>query len=126
MVAAFWSPNDKKLAYFKPVLIDPSTGKPPTSDSSSQVLVLVLYILDVNSGESKELFQFQPTNQLAAILPYFDQYHQSSTFWSPDSNNLVLSFITQDGTPSIAIAAASGQLQPRILDQGYIAFWSWK
>ena len=124
--AMFWSPNSKKLAYFKPVLIDPSTGELATSDSTSQILVLVLYVLDVNSGESKELFQFQPTNQFASLLPYFDQYHQSATIWSPDNNNLVLSFLTTDGAPGIAVVAASGQLEPRILDQGYIAFWSWK
>jgi len=126
VTAVFWSPNSKKLAYFKPVLIDPSTGELATSESTSQALVLVLFMLDVNSGESKELFQFQPTNQFASLLPYFDQYHQSVTIWSPDSTNLVLSFLTTDGAPGIAIVAASGQLQPRLLDQGYIAFWSWK
>jgi len=126
VVAAFWSPNSKKLAYFKPILVDPNTGETATSDTSSPVLVLELHVLDVNSAESKEVFKFQPTNQFASILPYFDQYHQSTTIWSPDNNNLVLSLFTNDGTPGIAIIAASGQLEPRLLDTGYIAFWSWK
>ncbi len=126
VIAVFWSPNSKKLAYFKPVLIDPSTGEPATSESTSQVLVLQLFMLDVIKAESRQLFQFQPTNQFSSLLPYFDQYHQSITIWSPDNNNLVLSFITSDGSPGIAIVAASGQLQPRLLDKGYIAFWSWK
>jgi len=80
----------------------------------------------VNSAQSKQVLKFQPTNQFAAILPYFDQYHQSATIWSPDNNNLVIPLFASDGNPSIAIVAASGQLDPRVLDKGYIAFWSWK
>ncbi|HET8564308.1 MAG TPA: hypothetical protein VFM35_10590, partial [Candidatus Binatia bacterium] len=67
-----------------------------------------------------------PTSQFVSILPYFDQYHQSTTIWSPDSNNLVLSFTDSNNSPGIAVAAASGQLEPRMLAQGYLAFWSWK
>jgi hypothetical protein len=87
-------------------------------------LALQLNVLDVKSGQSKELFTFQPTEQFAAMLPYFDQYSQSTTIWSPDNNNLVLSFVASDGTPGIAVVAASGQLEPRILVPGYLAFWS--
>lgn len=116
--AFFWSPNSRKLAYFKPRLVE--------GESSDQLLLLELHMLDVTSGESKQLFTFQPSNQFSSILPYFDQYHQSATIWSPDSNNLVLSFVDADGNPGIAIVAASGQLEPRLLTQGYLAFWSWK
>ena len=126
VIAAFWSPNNRKLAYFKPLLIDPATGEPARPDTENPSLYFVLYMLDVINAESKQLFQFQPTNPFASVIPYFDQYHQSTTIWSPDNNNLVLSFLAEDGAPSIAIVAASGQLQPRLLDQGYIAFWSWK
>jgi len=117
--AFFWSPDSKKLAYFKPRLAE-------GSDSSEQILLLEMHMLDIASGESKQLFTFQPTNQFSAVMPYFDQYHQSATIWSPDSNNLVLSFIDQEGNPGIAVVAASGQLEPRLLAQGYVAFWSWK
>lgn len=126
VVAAFWSPDSKKLAYFKPILVDPNTGETATSDTASPVLIFELHVLDVISGESKQVLKFQGTNQFASILPYYDQYHQSATIWSPDSNNLVLSLFTSDGTPGIAIVAASGQLEPRLLDKGYLAFWSWK
>lgn len=126
VIAVFWSPNSRKLAYFKPLLIDPETGEPATSQTQSPVFLLELHVLDVISGESKEITKFRPTNPFANILPYFDQYHQSVTIWSPDNNNLVLSLILSDGSPGIAIIAASGQLEPRLLDQGFIAFWSWK
>jgi hypothetical protein len=83
-------------------------------------------VLDVTSRESRELFTYRPTQQFLSILPYFDQYHQSVTIWSPDNNNLVLSFLDNSGNPGIAVVAASGKLEPRLLAQGYLAFWSWK
>jgi Periplasmic component of the Tol biopolymer transport system len=128
VIAFFWSPNDRRLAYFVPRLSAASGSSSGQSDSTAeaqdQQLLLTLKMLNVDTGESNELFTFQPTDQFASILPYFDQYHQSATIWSPDNNNLVLSFIGNDGTPGIAIVAASGQMQPRVMTQGYLAFWS--
>lgn len=116
--AFFWSPDSRKLAYFKPVQATDASGE--------QVFVLQLNMLDVVSAESKELFPFAPTNQFLSTLSYFDQYHQSATIWSPDSNNLLLAFLDPNGNPGIAIVAASGQLEPRLLAEGFIGFWSWK
>lgn len=125
--AFFWSPNSRKLAYFKPFVTNSSAeGGTDATGQQQQVLLLQLNILDTISGESHELFTFRPSNQFAAILPYFDQYHQSATIWSPDNNNLVLSFMDSSGNPGIAVAAVSGQLEPRLLAEGYLAFWSWK
>ncbi|HSJ89184.1 MAG TPA: hypothetical protein VK909_18375 [Anaerolineales bacterium] len=128
--AFFWSPNDQKIAYFVPKLLSGSSSSGGSTDSATQnqqqQLLLQLKMLDINSGKSKELYTFPPTDQFAAIIPYFDQYHQSATIWSPDSNNIVLSFLGQDGAPGIAVVAASGQLEPRVVAQGYLAFWSWK
>lgn len=118
--AFFWSPDSRNLAYFKPFLV--ASEESPDDPS----LVLELHMLDTVTAESKLLFTFRPTSQFSAVLPYFDQYHQSTTIWSPDSNNLVLSFVSQEGSPGIAVVAASGQLEPRIISQGLIAFWSWK
>jgi Tol biopolymer transport system component len=127
--AFFWSPNDKKIAYFIPMIADgtsSSSGQDDPNAQEQQQLLVQLKVVDVDTGESKELYTFPPTDQFAAILPYFDQYHRSATIWSPDSNNLVLSFLTGDGEPGIAVAAASGQLEPRVITQGYVAFWSWE
>lgn len=125
--AFFWSPNSRKLAYFKPFITNNAAESGADSSvQGQQVLLLQLNMLDVISGESRELFTFRPTSQFAAILPYFDQYHQSATIWSPDSNNLVLSFTDTENNPGIAVVAASGQLEPRLLAAGHLAFWSWK
>ena len=122
VIAFFWSPNGKKIAYFVPFLNQPQEG----SSQSNGQLFLQINMLDVETGESKELFSYRPSEQFTSILPYFDQYHQSNTIWSPDNNNLVLSFLDADGNPGIAIVAASGQLEPRLLAEGSLAFWSWK
>ncbi|HXD11038.1 MAG TPA: hypothetical protein VN653_13315, partial [Anaerolineales bacterium] len=130
VIAFFWSPNGEKVAYFIPFLTNDSGSGSSTggnnSGTTAQRLVLQLNMLDVQTGESQELFTYQPTEQFRSILPYFDQYHQSNTIWSPDNNNLVLSFLDKDGKPGIAIVAASGKLEPRLLAPGYLAFWSWK
>ncbi|HMR98290.1 MAG TPA: hypothetical protein PKK96_05950 [Anaerolineales bacterium] len=118
VLAFFWSPNSRQLAYFKPLQVTDSSG--------GQLSALQLNMLDAVSGESKELFPFAPTNIFSNTLQYFDQYHQSATIWSPDSNNLLLPFVSPNGTPGIAVVAASGQLEPRLLAEGFIGFWSWK
>ena len=121
IVAFFWSPSGEQLAYF----ILRQAQAEGTEQSAQQVLLVELHVLDVTSGESSELFTYRPTQQFLGILPYFDQYHQSATIWSPDNNNLVLSFLGEYG-PGIAVVAASGNLEPRFLTQGYLAFWSWE
>ena len=127
VLAFFWSPNGKKLAYFVPVLVDGSgSGSQSDSGQAANQFLLQLNMLDIATNETHELFTYQPTDQFLSILPYFDQYNQSVTIWSPDNNNLVLSFLDAEGTPGIAIAAASGQMQPRLLTNGYVAYWSWK
>jgi len=125
IVAFFWSPNGREIAYFILVPITSNSASGSTTTQQQQQYALQLNILDVTSGDSREIFTYRPTDQFLNILPYFDQYHQSATIWSPDNNNLVLSFLDGDGNPGIAIVAASGNLEPRLLAPGFIAFWSW-
>jgi hypothetical protein len=124
IAAFFWSPSGEEIAYY--VLVPTNEGGSESADTTAPTLALQLNVLDVPTGESRSLFTYLPTNQFLSILPYFDQYHQSATIWSPDNNNLVLSFLDGEGNPGIAIVAASGQLEPRLLAGGYLAFWSWK
>jgi dipeptidyl aminopeptidase/acylaminoacyl peptidase len=124
--AFFWAPNSEKLAYFVPFLSSSAPQGGDNGSSTTQSIVLQLNILDVKSGENHELFKFVPTQELLGVLAYFDQYHQSNTIWSPDNNNLVLSFLDGQGQPGIAVVAASGQLEPRLLAPGVLAFWSWQ
>ena len=122
IIAFFWSPSGEEIAYFVLLQIPPEGG---SSGEATPQFGLVLHVLDVASGESREIVTYRPTQQFLSILPYFDQYHQSATIWSPDNNNLVLSFLGESG-PGIAVVAASGNLEPRFLAQAFIAFWSWE
>ena len=127
IIAFFWSPSGEELAYFTLLQAQAEgSGESGGSTQAAAQYVLNLQVLDVTSGESRELFTYRPTQQFLSLLPYFDQYHQSVTIWSPDNNNLVLSFLGQSGTPGIAVVAASGKLEPRLLAQGFLAFWSWE
>jgi TolB protein len=125
IVAFFWSPSGEEIAYF--ILLQAQAEGNSSGDSAQAAAqyVLNLHVLNVTNGETRELFTYRPTQQFLSILPYFDQYHQSATIWSPDNNNLVLSFLGQSG-PGIAVVAASGNLEPRFLADGFLAFWSWE
>jgi Tol biopolymer transport system component len=120
--AFFWSPDGEKLVYFVPAIANSGN-----SSADEQVLYLQTFTFDAETGESRELFTYRPTPEFVSILPYFDQYHQSNTIWSPDSQSLVLSFINQEGNPSLAIVNLAGE-EPttKLFGEGVLAFWSWK
>jgi len=122
--AYFWSPNGEQLVYFVPV----SGGNSNSNTSSTQQLLLQTFLLDAETGVSTELFTYRPTSDFVSILPYFDQYQQSNTIWSPDSKSFVLSFVDQNDKPAIAIVNISNAQQPTttLLAEGTLAFWSWK
>lgn len=88
--------------------------------------MLGLFILDVNSGESRQIRFFQPTPEFFSTLSFFDQYQRSATIWSPDSKNVVVSAVSGEENRGIWVINASGQLDPRLVAPGSLAFWSWK
>jgi Tol biopolymer transport system component len=125
VLAFFWAPNNRQIAYFVPLAAPAEEGQ-PEGEGGGQVFLLGLYILDVENGESERIAVFRPTQEFVSVLPFFDQYHQSITIWSPDSNNLVVPAFAGSEIPSVWVVAASGQLDPRPLTEGVLAFWSWK
>jgi TolB protein len=127
VLAFFWSPDGRKVAYLIPQIVEGGGEETQGGEAQqAQQLLLRLNILDIGSGESNTVATFQPTQQFLAILPTFDQNQHSSTLWSPDSRNLVLSAMTPEGEPGIWVVPASGQLPPRFITPGLAAFWSWK
>ena len=130
VIAFFWSPDSQKVAYFELVLFEP-TPEPGQADppSSEPIWLLKLSVLDVAGGKSHEVTTFQPSREFVGVVPYYDQYQRSATIWSPDSKNLVLSGYPIQGDPpalGLWVVAASGNLAPRFLTEGRLAFWSWK
>lgn len=116
--AFFWSPDSKSLAYFAIGEIETEGGQMST--------VSKLKVLDVGSGRAREISIVFPTQPFFELIPYFDQYHQSLTIWSPDSQNLVVSTFYSDEATGIFVFNASGTLEPRYIADGQVAFWSWK
>ena len=125
-VAFYWSPNSKKIAYFVPALLPADPGASDGSGSGGEVLVLGLFILDIASGESKRIRFFQPTPEFFNTLNFFDQYQRSATIWSPDSKNVVVAAVSGEENKGIWVINVSGQLDPRPVAPGSVAFWSWK
>jgi len=123
VVAFFWSPDSRQIAFFTPAVFSPT---PPAGQDGApqQVFYLRLYVLDVQTGESRELALFRPTQDFLNILPYFDQHSRSATIWSPDSRNLVIPANSQEGEPNIFVVEADGDPQPSLITDGTVAFWS--
>jgi Tol biopolymer transport system component len=132
VLAFFWSPDNEKVAYFllgaeeSQVGDEEQQGEEQQGEQQEAVQLLVLNILDTESGATHTIANFEPSQLLLTILPVFDQYQHSATLWSPDGEYLVLSAIGEDGAPGIWVVPASGRLPPRFITQGIIAFWSWE
>lgn len=127
----FWSPDSRSLAYFSTVELPPPTPEPgDTSPPEEPQTAFALNVMDVKSGDTHPVLSpLAPTEQFFQLVPYFDQYHQSATIWSPDSQNLVVSMYYRrngEAQPGIFVVDASGNLEPRPIADGLIAFWSWK
>ena len=126
--AFFWAPDSQSIAYFSPHQVATETPTPAAGaiDSTSSDIVWSLSVANTRSGASRSIATFVPTDRFLQLLPYFDQYHQSVTIWSPDSQNLVVSAYGSDSQPGIWVVAASGSLEPRPVAPGLIAVWSWQ
>ncbi len=120
LLGFFWSPDGQKIAYFMPDLDSLEGAARGTSGLGVQA-----HVYDLASGGNRRLAIFEPTTAFFQVLPYFDQYHRSSTIWSPDSTHLVLSAVDEEGVPRIVVVeVASGTAQP--IAEGELAFWSAK
>lgn len=121
--AFFWSPDSKSIAYFVDQPVEEDAAEAETAAQAN--LVWSLRVLDAAKGRSRTVQEsLIATEQFLQMVPYFDQYHQSLTIWSPDSKNLVVSAYRPDGTPSVFVVAASGKLEPRYIVNGLAAVWS--
>jgi Tol biopolymer transport system component len=117
--AFFWSPDSRSLAYL-------TLEQSPSSSADPQRVVMGLQMLDVAKGESRQVVTFQPTERFLQMIPYFDQYHQSVTIWSPDSQRLVLSGYGEDNSPGIYIISLADSAEPEFIADGFVGVWSWK
>ncbi|GAB4578036.1 MAG: PD40 domain-containing protein [Anaerolineales bacterium] len=122
--AYFWAPDSQKIAYFTFNSSD-EVDATLISTRAQQTIRLALHVMDTQTGATRRLISFQPTDGLLTVLPYFDQYHHSATIWSPDSTQLVYTALNGNGGAGVWVVPADGGTPTRIAD-GTQAFWSWK
>jgi Tol biopolymer transport system component len=120
----FWSPDGRYLAVFKPAL-DNQGIESISFSQQMQSNKLSLEVIDVNTGETRLLSTFRPTQSFLNVLPFYDQYHHSITIWSPDSREIVITGIDNQEAPGIYVVNAQDGNSKRIAT-GDLAFWSWK
>lgn len=117
VIAFFWAPNAKRLAYL--ALVDPKDGS-----SRPQ---MTLKLLDVGGWTPREIVVISPTTDfMTQIVPFFDQYSQSTSPWSPDSSSFVLTFAESTTSSGVYLINLDGASAPRRLGSGGVAFWSSK
>jgi TolB protein len=130
--AFFWSPDGTKIAYLTGRLGAPSTigsarRSPGLAAQAGQQIELTWNVVDVESGQTAALASFAPAESFLFIVPFFDQYAQSISLWSPDSRYLLLA-----GTP---LAHSKGVYRLDVegsddiltyIGPGEFAIWSWR
>jgi len=107
----WWSPNGERLA-----LLVPEEGANP---SAAQWLVW-------GPDASFRTERFRPSQPyVTSYIPFFDQYAQSITPWSPDSSRFVYTGATQDGASGVFVQPAQPDTAAELIanDNG-VAFWS--
>jgi Tol biopolymer transport system component len=110
-VNMYWSPDGTKLALLTPT----ASGR------------FRWWVYDMETEVLEPLVSFVPTLDFSQTVPYFDQYHQSLTFWSPDSRYFVITKRdpgSQDG--SVWVLDTMAQEAPRQIGEGIFAVWSWQ
>jgi TolB protein len=133
ILAFFWSPDGKRLAVLNLDTSQPSpqgraiparAGAAPALQSAGARLAWS--IVNVADGASVDFPPFYPTDPFLLLVPYFDQYVQSLSLWSPDGRSLVYADVDEHGAPSIRVLDTQQPQQPaRRLSDGTFAAWSW-
>lgn len=134
IAAFFWSPNGERLAvlhfdtnYRKQQghVIPARVQAAPASQSID--LQLAWSVVNVANGMTIDFSPFRPTDPFLLLVPYFDQYAQSLSLWSPDGRYLLYADLDERGKPSVRVLDT---LQPehrvRRLADGTFAAWSWR
>lgn len=125
----FWSPDGSKLALL--TLIRQQEGSTAQAGMLASPLAQAVYfrwlIYDPATAEIDTLVTYVPTLDFLQIIPYFDQYHLSLSFWSPDSRAMVVTRGNyEEDMGEVWIYDTTGVEEPRQIGEGTLAVWSWQ
>jgi hypothetical protein len=82
----------------------------PAPQSSS--LRLAWSVIHVADGAASDFPSFRPTDAFLLLLPYFDQYAQSLSLWSPDGRQLVYADVDERQEASVRVLDTTQLNQP--------------
>jgi Tol biopolymer transport system component len=126
----YWSPDGSKLALLTLSLRNdgPTAKTPGLAAPLPQEIVFRWLIYHVDTDTLDVLASFSPTPDFLQTVPYFDQYHRSLTFWSPDSRYFVITKENEgDNTGgTVWVLDTTGQTEPQQISEGTLAVWSWQ
>ena len=124
VISFFWSPDGTKLAYLVPEEHSVIERAPEAAPLRQEGEFWVRwYVWD--GTNSTRLTIFSPTQDfLFDYIRYFDQYAQSVSLWSPDSQTLLYAGLSESGLSGIwTLPVAPGSTAKRI-SPGVLAAWS--
>ena len=128
-IAFFWSPDSQHIAY---LTLAPPPGSfnafaPQIMAQVQQQPVGVAWtVLDVDNGDERQFSSFLPTPETIYLMQYFDQFAQSHRVWSPDSQHLVYSELTEDGPVINLLDITQSSSVPFSVAEGFIGIWSFE
>jgi len=109
--AFFWSPDGEQL-----LVLDLEPGDDGTASTRWEVWT---------GQQVRRGPLFSPSLQtIQEYLPFFDQYAQSVSFWSPAGDRFVYAGTDADGQAGIWVARADDPAHPELVSTGSIAVWS--
>ncbi len=134
VVALFFSPDSKKIAllmrfwgYAKQPMQHFWNVESRYLDPETRSILMHQWVLyDIENDTLKPLYAFNSTRRFQGVLSYFDQYHNSHSFWSPDSRYLLTAEQDNDQNPRIWILDTEDEEAPRHVANGSFAVWSWQ
>ena len=131
-LAFYWSPDSKQIAYLTIVMPGQSSGRSNNlpglniPQHQAETIHLRWNVVSSDGGKARTLATFVPTDNFISVLPFFDQYARSLTFWSPDSKHFVYTQSENDVDGGVWVADLDGGAAPHRVGDGTLAVWSWK
>lgn len=129
VMSMYWSPDGKKLALLTAGLEDedPSAKGGGLAAPLAQSIIFRWWVYQLETETLDPLMTIRPTFDFMQTVPFFDQYHLSLTFWSPDSRYFVATTeISEDQEGAVIVIDTTGQEPSRQVGDGRLAIWSWK
>jgi Tol biopolymer transport system component len=133
IAAFFWSPDGERIAVlgldstrFNPQgRLIPARGPVGPIPQSANVR-LTWSVTNIANGTVVTFPPFTPTDSFLQVIPYFDQYAQSLSLWSPDGRYLLFADTDEFNRPTIRVLdTTQPPLPARRLAEGTLAIWSW-